>query len=118
MKGLAKLNISLGIIFVFGSIISLFHGTTTDYESINNLVSLGIGVWFIVIGYWTQKKKRYAYYSLIVTYSLFTLYYLFSIVYYLVSQGFNSILIIYGFAIIVFLYFIIMAVKDNKSDFI
>lgn len=125
MRGLSILITLQGLGYCRQSILGLYEGTELKFgihliNSNYNLIGIVLGTWLIITGIGIWYRKRYAYYSAMLIYSLFVTYGMISICYLFLTQTIEAGIIVPIVLItiisILFL-FIIRYVKNNKLEF-
>ena len=84
MKILSSLMIIQGIVYFIQSILGLFKGTLLKFGTVSinanyNIIGIVLGIWLIISGIGIWGKKKYAYKSTILLYSLLIIYLIISI---------------------------------------
>jgi hypothetical protein len=125
LRGLSILVDLHGLGYFIQSILGFYEGTELKFgvhliNSNYNIVGIVLGVWLIITGIGIWYKKRYAYNSAMVVYSLLIIYGMISICYLLITQtivsGIFVPIVLITIISILFLLFI-RYVKKNKLEF-
>lgn len=124
MKILSILITLQGVSYFIQSILGLYIGTELKIgvQQINanyNIVGVILGVWLIVSGVGIWLKKRYAYNSTIIVYSLIIIYSIISVVYILATQSHSNIINLIVISVILcgIFFTIIKYIQKNKHEF-
>lgn len=125
MKGLSILVALQGLGYCIQSILGFYEGTELKFgihliNSNYNLVGIVLGAWLIITGIGIWYRKRYAYNSTMIVYSLLVIYCMISICYLLITQTIESgifVPIVLITIISILFLFIIRYIKKNKLEF-
>lgn len=125
MKALSVIVTLQGLGYFIQSILGLYRGTDLEIgvQLINsnyNIVGVILGAWLIATGIGIWYRKRYAYSSTIIVYSLLNLYGIASVGYILATQPINSDIItpiIVATIVWILFFMVIKYVQKNKLEF-
>lgn len=125
MKALSVIVSLQGLGYFIQSILGLYRGKELEIgvQLINsnyNIIGVILGAWLIAIGIGIWYRKRYAYSSTIIVYSLLNLYVIASVGYILATQSINSDIIapiVVATIVWILFFMVIKYVQKNKLEF-